>query len=322
MRTITDRDFVLITGASGFLGTWLANDAHERGFGLLGIDIAPPQRAEIWTDFRTHLSERADFAALVGTRRLHAVFHLAGGASVPQSLENPIGDFASLLPGTIALLVYLARHQPGAHLVFFSSAAVYGNPARLPVSEMDPVAPISPYGIHKATAEFAIEHYARLFGLRASLLRIFSAYGEGLRKQVVWDTCQKVLVAMANGARCVPMFGSGNETRDFIHASDIARAALIISNAPPHRGTQVFNVASGRDLSIRTLAESVVQSLDASVSLAFDGAARRGDPLNWQANIDKLTALGFSPAIPFDEGIRRSINWQKRLRTTGEAPNR
>jgi UDP-glucose 4-epimerase len=299
---------VLITGASGFLGTWLSNAAYDQGFELIGVDRVAPPRPEIFSAFATENCERTDFAALVGSRKLDAAFHLAGGASIAQSLENPLGDFETLLPGTVALLIYLGRHQRDAHLVFFSSAAVYGNPSTLPVPETAPAKPISPYGIHKAAAEFIIEHYARLFGLRASLLRVFSAYGEGLRKQVVWDICQRILTAQKRGEQAISLRGTGTETRDFIYAADIARAAFVIAKRPPWSGTQVLNVGSGEETSIRALAETIVRCLDTKLGIVFDGVRRPGDPVNWRADINRLTALGFSLTIPWEQGVARTVS--------------
>lgn len=308
-----ERETILITGASGFLGTWLADVAHQQGLELIGVDIVAPRRPELWSAFAMQPCDRADFPALVGVRKLRAVFHLAGGASVPESVQNPAADFASLLPGTIQLLVFLARERPEAHLLLFSSAAVYGNPAQLPVAETAPVAPISPYGIHKAAAEFLIEHYARIFALRASLLRMFSAYGEGLRKQVVWDICHKAVAAKERGEPSFPMHGTGNETRDFIHAADIARAALLIATHPPASGTQVINVASGVETSIRTLAESIIGALGFQLEPDFNRVTRAGDPANWRADVSELRALGFASTIAFHEGIANCVRWQMAL---------
>lgn len=303
---------ILITGASGFLGTWLAEAARAQGLELLGVDIVAPRRPELWAGFAMQTCDRADYAALVGSRKLSAVYHLAGGASVPESVQNPAADFASLLPGTVELIVFLTRAQRDAHLLLFSSAAVYGNPAQLPVVETAPVEPISPYGIHKAAAEFLVTHYARLHGLRASLLRMFSAYGEGLRKQVVWDLCRKVMAAQQDGAPVI-LHGTGDETRDFIHAADIARAALLVAQHPPNSGTQIINIASGTETSIRTLAETVVQALGKNIAPSFNGARRAGDPVNWRADLSRLHALGFAPAVPFAEGITKCVLWQKDL---------
>lgn len=306
-----EREYILITGASGFLGTWLADAAHAQGFGLLGLDVVDPQRPKIFSGFTTQRCEKADFPALIGDRKLHSVFHLAGGASVPQSVDDPVGDYNSLLPGTVALLGHLARHRRDAHLVLPSSAAVYGNPTSLPVKESAAINPISPYGVHKAAAEFIIAHYARLFRLRASVLRIFSAYGEGLRKQVVWDLCRKILAAQESGESSISMHGNGNETRDFIHAADIARAALLVAAHPPQEGMQVFNVASGIETSIRSLAEDVTRALGCDIKITFNGVSRPGDPANWRADIGPLKELGFVLSVSFKDGIGRAARWCK-----------
>lgn len=303
---------ILITGASGFLGTWLAETAHQQGFSLIGVDIVAPRRPELWSSFAMQSCDRADFAALVGDRKIHSAYHLAGSASVPESVRNPTADFASLLPGTVELLVFLSRFHREAHLLFFSSAAVYGNPTHLPISETAVVAPISPYGIHKAAAEFIIQHYARLFEMRVSILRIFSAYGEGLRKQVVWDLCQKAIAARRDGC-AIALHGTGEETRDFIHGADIARASALIAVHPPKQGVQIINLASGMETSIRSLAERVVQALGCEQKLAFNGASRHGDPLNWRADISQLRTLGFAESIPLAEGVVRSVRWQSQL---------
>lgn len=315
-----ERDCVLITGASGFLGTWLSDIAHEQGCDLIGIDLVAPRQPKLFSAFATKSCEQTDFESLISSRKIRVVFHLAGGASVPQSMDDPQGDFDSLLPGTVALLGYLIRHQCDAHFVFFSSAAVYGNPISLPVAETAAVKPISPYGIHKAAAEFIIEHYARLFGLRASLLRLFSAYGEGLRKQVVWDISQRVIASQRSGERTISLHGTGAETRDFLHAVDIARAALFVAERPPESGVQVLNVASGTEISIAALAERVAHELRADIKILFNGVIRAGDPMSWRADIGKLTKLGFSPKVSFAEGIARLAHWHQDLNTQNRAP--
>ena len=282
-------------------------------YALLGVDIVAPRRPELFTAFATHPCDRADYSALIGGRKLTTVFHLAGAASVPQSVENPVGDFVSLLPGTVTLLAHLGKFQKDAHLILFSSAAVYGNPKQLPITEADELSPISPYGIHKATAEFAIAHYARLFGFRASLLRIFSAYGEGLRKQVVWDLCQRAMTALREGRREITLHGTGNETRDFVHVADVAQAGLLAAKNPPTAGTQILNVASGVETTIRSLAEGVRDNLGGDLQLAFNGVTRAGDPVNWRADVSRLQALGFNTTVPFADGIARCVRWQKNL---------
>jgi UDP-glucose 4-epimerase len=304
---------VLITGASGFLGTWLADAAYSQGYELLGVDIVAPRRPEIFAAFAIHSCDQIDYTSLIGNRRLAGVFHLAGAASVLQSVENPVGDFTSLLPGTVAVLAYLAQHQPRTHLILFSSAAVYGNPVHIPVSEDEVLAPISPYGIHKATAEFMAQKYGHLVGFPVTVLRIFSAYGIGLRRQVLWDITQQALSATRHGRPEIVLHGTGNETRDFIHAKDIARAALLMLNHPSQKGFQVVNLASGQETSIRQLAKLVCAALGSELKISYNGIVRPGDPINWQANVSLLSTFGFSPEIALADGVTTCVHWQQTL---------
>jgi UDP-glucose 4-epimerase len=294
---------VLITGAAGFLGTYLGELCAERGFSLFGIDSNPPVRPEAWQGFRRTRTEAADFVGLLDGVRLDYAFHLSGSASVPLSVATPRVDFDKLLPGTAALLDFLRAHQPSAHAVLFSSAAVYGNPRSLPVFEDAPLVPISPYGVHKLVAETLWMHTARIQGLRASVIRIFSAFGAGLRKQLFWDVVRKYSRWKRGETPDVEMFGTGDETRDFVHARDVARAAVAVAE----RSTgAIVNVASGEEVSIRAATRML---LGAEVPVRFNGQSRPGDPLNWRADVSRLRALGWEPKVGVAEALREYFDF-------------
>jgi UDP-glucose 4-epimerase len=239
------------------------------------------------------------------------VFHLAGGASVPDSVRNPFCDFTSSIPGTVKLVTDLIRHRPSAHVLFVSSAAVYGNPTSLPVSEDAPVAPISPYGIHKATSEFVLQHYARLYDLRVSVLRVFSAFGPGLRKQLFWDLGQRALQATAHGKRRITLEGTGRESRDFIFGTDVANAALHVAYCLGLPGFEVFNIASGSETSIQEAANKLLAYLNLDVECVFNGEVKHGVPSNWRADVTKLNESGFRSEVSFEKGISVLANWFK-----------
>ena len=212
----------------------------------------------------------------------------------------------------------MARCHPSAHLVFFSSAAVYGNPTELPVGESAPVLPISPYGIHKASSEFLLRHYTRVFGLHTSILRVFSAFGPGLQKQLFWDLGERVRQAVALGQKIITMQGTGQESRDFIHARDVAKAALVVGSRSGCAGCELFNVASGRETTIAEATSLLLRHLAMDLKPVFTGAVRAGEPLNWRADVTKLTAAGFQPDVALSEGIRTVAHWLKhRLVTDG-----
>ena len=122
---------------------------------------------------------------------------------------------------TAFLLETLRTYLPSCRFVFLSSAAVYGNPQQLPSPRRSPCHPISPYGYHKYICEMLCREYGSIYSIKSSVLRIFSAYGERLRKQVIFDLCRKF---SDPALKTVEVYGTGDETRDFIHARDIAQA--------------------------------------------------------------------------------------------------
>jgi len=304
---------VLITGAAGFLGTHVADLCAGNGARLIGLDINPPQQPNIWHDFHRISCESPDVEQVLHKHKISTVFHLAGGASVPASVQNPFHDFLSFVPGTANLGLCVARTQGDCTLVLFSSAAVYGNPASLPVRESAAIRPISPYGIHKAIGESLLEHYAALYGFPVRIIRIFSAYGPGLRKQLIWDICEKAFAAVKSASGHIDLFGTGLETRDFIHARDVARAAVHVSSLPANHPCTIFNVASGIETRIADVAHKIVGRIDPALKVAFSGTIRPGDPCHWRADISKLRSAGFECATLLDDGVSEVVEWASHL---------
>lgn len=304
---------ILITGSSGFLGTWLGKQAVKDGHVLYGIDLRTPLQPQLWKNFSTASMDTVDFDQLLEGCKIDAVFHLAGGASVSSSVNNPYGDFSSLLPGTARLALYLIKAQPQARLFLFSSAAVYGNPIVSPITENTPIEPISPYGIHKATAESLLSHYSRIYDLKVTFFRIFSVYGPELRKQLIWDVSQRALTAVNNKDKKITLFGTGAESRDFIYIKDLCRAVLTVMLHPNHDKVEIFNIASGVESTIKEVAYCLIHHLKTDVDIKFDGFVRKGDPTNWLADITKLKNFGFKPEYTIDKGIEQVAAWAKAI---------
>jgi UDP-glucose 4-epimerase len=303
---------LLITGASGFLGTWLADAAYAAGYRIIGIDLRAPSKPQIWAGFATSACDTTDLPGLLQGESLYAVCHLAGGASVASSFSDPYGDFASLIPGTSRLALYLAKSQPQARLYLFSSAAVYGNPKTLPISERSRVRPISPYGIHKATSESLLFHYARVLKSNVTAFRIFSVFGPGLKKQIVWDVGQHALDAVHRGKTSITLFGTGAESRDFIYVKDLCKAVLTVLAHASSQPIEIYNLASGIECRISEVAACLVQKLGLPLGISFNGEGRKGDPLNWRADISKLKTLGFQPDYNLETGLKEVAVWMNK----------
>jgi UDP-glucose 4-epimerase len=219
--------------------------------------------------------------------------------------SEPYTDFQRTVDVCAFTLETVRREVPDCRFILLSSAAVYGNPTQLPVREHSPVEPVSPYGYHKRMCETLVDEYRTLHCISAVVLRIFSAYGERLRRQVVFDLCRKF---NNPGSDVVEVYGTGQESRDFIHATDVAQAisCIVLGNA-----TGYFNLGSGKQTTIANLVNQIKKSMNSDKDIHFTGQIRPGDPLCWEADINQLKSLGFSPSITLDAGIKKYCDWFK-----------
>jgi UDP-glucose 4-epimerase len=296
---------VLVTGVAGFLGRYVARYFTAQGWKVIGIDNSPPENAPLANlDVyqRMQLPDPA-LGNLLQEAKPTVCIHCAGRASVGLSVSDPMADFQGNTVLTFEILNALRQYAPTCRFLFLSSAAVYGNPTSLPVQESQSTTPLSPYGFHKLQSEQLCLEFAKVYGLPTASLRIFSAYGPGLRRQVVWDLCRKALTM-----KTLTLQGTGKESRDFVHALDIARALKVVADRAPMEG-EVYNLATGREVAIEDLANLILQSLEVARPLEFDGVVPVGNPLNWQADISSLKALGFSPQVQLEQGIKTFATW-------------
>jgi UDP-glucose 4-epimerase len=296
---------VLITGVAGFIGRYVARHFSEQGWSVIGIDNSPPENAPLANLFAYHRLQLPDptLNSLLKNNSPQVCIHCAGRASVGLSMTEPAADFYSNTVVTFELLNALRLNAPECRFIFLSSAAVYGNPELLPVSEKQFCAPLSPYGFHKLQSEQLCLEFTKVYDLPTASLRIFSAYGPGLRRQVLWDICQKALTQ--------PLFklqGTGKESRDFIHALDIALALSVVAESAPMEG-EVYNLGTGTEVYIEELAQLILDALELKYPVQFDGVIPVGTPLNWQADISKLNSLGFSTSVSLERGIKTFANW-------------
>ncbi len=298
---------LLVTGIAGFIGRHIACFFSRQGYDIIGIDTVSPldaslSRLSIKNYFQLQLPD-AGISEILKHYEIESCIHCAGRASIIGSVMDPAPDFYNGVPTTFEILDALRLHQPKCSFAFLSSAAVYGNPGTLPISEKALVNPISPYGFHKLQCELLCKEFSQVYGLRTTSLRVFSAYGPGLRRQVVWDIVQKALTNPT-----LRLQGTGNESRDFIHAEDISGAVMAIVKNGLFEG-EVYNVATGREVTIAELAEIILTSLGIRKRIEFDGIVPVGVPQNWQADISKLQRLGFSPTILLEQGIKDFVDW-------------
>lgn len=292
---------ILITGTTGFLGTHFSKHYINQGYKVIGTGSKSEKDVAFngVLEYRQLLLPDDELYDLIKKHNPDICIHCAGSSSVGFSVQNPQKDFDMNVPVTFHLLEGLRKFAPNCKILYPSSAAVYGNPKYLPIDEKHPLNPISPYGFHKMFCEKICYEYSNLYDLNVNIIRIFSAYGPGLQKQVLWDIYNKV-----KNEEQLTLSGTGQETRDFVYIEDILSASDIILNSSKST-YNVLNLASGKETTIQELAELMVCELGLDIEIKFNGTVREGDPVKWKADISKLNILGFETKFNIKDGIRK-----------------
>jgi UDP-glucose 4-epimerase len=299
---------ILILGSQGFIGTHLCNNFLLQNYNVVGVDVIETPANISYTYIKvSRLSSQWD--TIFAKHKFDICINAAGSGNVAYSVENPLIDFEANTLDVIKILDAIRLYNPICKYIHISSAAVYGNPEKLPIAENDLLQPISPYGFHKQMSEIVCKEYASLYNIPIAILRPFSIYGKGLRKQLIWDLCHKM-----NTTDVVELFGTGNESRDFIHISDFVQAVNCIINKSDFN-CSIYNLASGKEITINEVASIFEKHYQKKIS--FNGKTKPGDPVNWRANIDALKVIGFIPQQIFEDAIVDFINWFKLLQSNG-----
>lgn len=278
---------ILITGCRGFVGASVGHFALAAGHQVLGISRSSQPESD-WVG--QHLQADAaqdDLAGVIGEFNPDLLLQAAGSASVGASITDPTADFRATAVTFMNVLESVRRSGRQPLVVFPSSAAVYGNPTSLPIHELTPLLPISPYGFHKAACETFAHEYSTCFGVGIAVCRLFSLYGRRQRRLLVWEIYQQ----LAGPAETVELQGTGTETRDFLHVDDLSRAILGLREAAPRGICTTVNIASGIETLVLQLAEMLRALVAPEKDLHCRGRVRPGDPVRWAADTRRLRAL-------------------------------
>ena len=289
-----------VTGAAGFIGCNLSSALRAAGWTVVGLDRnADPEYVQVAGDITAPVLD----AALAAHGAPGLVFHGAGTGSVGESARDLDASRRDLVGATETLLEFLRTFAPSARFVFPSSAAVYGNSAAL--REDARPDPISPYGQHKLAAEQACIA-AAAHGLSVAVVRLFSVYGPGLRKQLPWDLGRK----LTTGEPRVTLFGTGAETRDFLNVDDVAGLVMLLADSR-FTSPLIINGGTGIATRIDGFAAQFAEILGSTAKVVFNGEIRPGDPQHYRADTTRLAALGFRPQIDLPTGLARYAAWMK-----------
>jgi UDP-glucose 4-epimerase len=297
----------VVIGGAGFIGRHLVERLVAEGVSVASVDRDPRGRVE---DLKA-TSIQADagsgdrtLAEHLAADDVHAVFILVGTGFVPLSLANPKADLENNVLTLLAVLECLrARREPPV-VVYFSSAAVYGDAQSPPMSERGPTEPLSPYGVSKLAGEGYVRLYQRLYGIPALSLRPFSVYGPGQRKLVVYDLLRRMLLLEDP----LMVRGEAGVTRDYVFVGDVVGSALRLARMAPAEG-EAYNVCSGLGTSLGDLAQHLLAAARIDAHVQFSGDLRIGDPVRFLGDPQAMTALGAGCPTPLPEGLRTTVEW-------------
>jgi len=300
---------VLITGGAGYIGSHAAKLVARSGRPVVVYDDLSAGHREAVLGATFVEGDVHDVARLREAMRRHAigaVLHFAAWLSVGESVHDPVGYYHNNVCGTLAVLEAMVRESV-TRVVFSSTAAVFGEPERVPITEDHPARPINPYGQTKLVVEQALPHYARAYGLQSVALRYFNAAGADPEGELGEDHAPEIhliprAIEAATGGRPLQVFGEDYPTpdgtclRDYIHVTDLASAHLLALDALERGGASAtYNLGNGQPHSVRQVIETVARVTGRDVR--WEAAPRRaGDPAVLYASNARIQAsLGWRP---------------------------
>ena len=301
----------LVTGGAGFIGSHLAHALVQRGDTVRIVDnFSSGRRENVPAGVEVIEGDLAD--AGVAARAVAGceyVLHQAAIPSVPRSVKDPLGTHRANVDGTVQLLV-AARDAGVKRLVFAGSSSSYGNSAVLPKREDMRPAPITPYAFQKYVGEQYCQMFTSLYGLETVTTRYFNVFGPRQAPDSPYSGVISLFIKALLAGQPPMIHGDGRQTRDFTYVANVVDGVLRAATAEGVAG-EVINVATGGRISLRELARSLKLLVGSEIVPTF-GPAREGDVKDSQADIFKARKLlGYEPTIPFEEGLRRTVEWFK-----------
>ncbi|MDR1732819.1 MAG: NAD-dependent epimerase/dehydratase family protein [Synergistaceae bacterium] len=304
---------VFVTGAGGFIGSSAARHYALTGDCVVGLGHRtnpcfaeePPylfEETSIHLEVLEHLAKKHGLPAVI--------VHCAGSSSVAFSIERPREDFKKNVDSLLDVLEFSRKHDSSIKIIYLSSAAVYGTVENnIPIEETAPVRPISPYGLHKCLSESLCAFHARYWHIPLAVVRLFSVYGNGLRKQLLWDACNK----LRQGRYFFE--GTGKEERDWLHISDVVKL-LRMAESHATEDCPVVNGGTGAGHSVEDVLKRLGELWNPVTAPVFSGTIRRGDPFYLVPDTARIKEWGFAPEMSLTEGLLSYLNWYKSTEDT------
>ncbi len=307
----------LVTGATGFLGRYMAGFLSERGHEVVSTYFHTPLNVASPVPLAgepRQLDVRDPAAVLAVVREVEpdVIYHFAGQAYVVPSWERPAETFDVNLWGTLHLLEAVRRSRPNCALAFAGSGTEYGEPERVPTPEDSPLLPTSPYATSKAAADLLCYQYFRSFGLPVFRYRIFGTTGVGKRGDVCNDFASQIARLESNGGEKILRVGDLDKRRDIQDVRDAVRAMVtVVERGVPG---EAYNIGAGAACEVRWILETLRSLSQRPFEVLEEDARRRkvDEPVHL-ADVGRLRGLGWSPQIPLQETLEAILgDWRSR----------
>ncbi len=321
---------ILVTGGAGYIGSHMVHELVDAGERVVVLDnlttgfdwaVAPGVPLVVGDT-----GDQAQVAALMAEHRVDAVIHFAASIVVPDSVADPLGYYRNNTANSRSLIETAVKHGV-RHFIFSSTAAVYGNPQRIPVREDDPTVPTSPYGSSKLMTEVMLRDSGAAYGLRHVILRYFNVAGAdplgraGQSTKGATHLIKVALEAALGRRRKVDVFGTDYPTpdgtciRDYIHVADLVAAhSDALAYLRGGGSSTTLNCGYGRGFSVLNVIETVKRVSGVDFTVEFTGR-RAGDPAQIVAACDRArSTLGWQPR--FDDLTRivaDALAWERSL---------
>jgi nucleoside-diphosphate-sugar epimerase len=307
----------LVTGGAGFIGSHLVEALLAGGHQVrVADDFSSGKRANVPAGVDLVEGDLADDGvAVTAVKGCDYVLHQAAIPSVPRSVAEPFRSHRANVDATLQVLI-AARDAGVKRVVFAGSSSEYGNSQVQPKREDMRPAPITPYALQKWTSEQYCAMFTALYGLETVSIRYFNVFGPRQSPDSPYSGVISLFIKALRNGQSPHIHGDGRQTRDFTYVANVVDGVLRASTADGVAG-EVINVATGGRVSLLELVRTLQLLLGTTVEPTF-GPPRSGDVRDSQADIFKARKmLGYEPTVPFEEGLRRTVEWFKSATPVG-----
>jgi UDP-glucose 4-epimerase len=313
----------LVTGGAGFIGSNLVSALTAAGERVRALDNLATGRWEHLDGIPAQsLIERVtgdirDAAAVAAAAKgVEIIFHEAALGSVPRSVEAPIESDSANVGGTVTVLD-VARREGVRRVIFAASSSAYGETPELPKHEGMTPMPLSPYAVTKLACEHYLKVFAGIYKLETLNLRYFNVFGPNQTPDGAYAAAIPRFVDAALSGQPIPIFGDGEQTRDFCYVDNAVLANLLGATSSRRFAGEVVNVAGGRRIALNALCVEISRVLGREVAVDHL-PPRAGDIRHSLADISRAKELlGYEPRVRWEDGIAPTVEYLKALRERG-----